>query len=158
MVMPDHNFVGIEIDYRNARHAAMRLQKRSLPNGRILGGDVHLAFSKMIAPESVDAVHVYFPDPWWKRRHRERRVFNVEFTNLAHRILKPGGLLHSWSDVEEYFGVISGLMDHHESFETLSPPEEKEATHDMDYHTSFERKKRQLGLPIYRGRWRKKIE
>ena len=154
---PERNFVGIEIDFRSARRAAARLQKRSLPNARILAGDVKVAFSRMIEPASVDALHVYFPDPWWKKRHRSRRVFSVEFTHLAAKILKPGALLHSWSDVHEYFEVISDLMNHHEAFEPLPPPDEKEATHDMDYQTSFERKKRKIGCPIYRGRWRKKL-
>jgi len=152
---PAMNTLGIEVDFKEGRRGARRLMKRELPNARVLGGDVKRAFTRMIEPHSVDAVHVYFPDPWWKARHRRRRVFNEEFTHLAARILKPGGLLHSWTDVEEYFEVITSLMDHHELFEKLPPPEERAPEHDMDYQTSFERKKRQLGLPIYRGRWRR---
>lgn len=153
---PSTNYLGIEIDYKEGRRGARRLQKREAENARVLGGDVMVAFTKMIEPHSVDAVHVYFPDPWWKRRHRHRRVFNEKFVNTAAGILKPGGFLHSWTDVEEYFGVISSLMEHHELFDTLPTPDEREAQHDMDYRTSFERKKRQAGFPIYRGRWQRK--
>lgn len=153
---PEINYLGIELDYKEARRGARRLQKRNLPNVRVLGGDVFYAFKKFIAPHSVDAIHVYFPDPWWKRKHRDRRVFNDQFVDLAAGLIKPAGLLHSWTDVEEYFGVISGLMDHHALFETLPPPAERPATDDMDYQTSYERKKRQLGLPIYRGKWQRK--
>jgi len=151
---PDVNYLGIEIDFRAGRHGAKRLQRRNLSNVRVLGGDVFLALKTLIKPQSVSAVHVYFPDPWWKRRHRRRRVFNDKFVDLCANVLQPGELLHSWTDVEEYFGVISALMDDHPRFETLPPPEEHPAAHDMDYQTSFERKKRQVGLPIYRGRWR----
>ncbi len=152
---PCINYLGIELDYREARRAARRLKKRRLHNVRVIGGDVRTAFIMHVPPASVDAVHVYFPDPWWKRRHRRRRVFTDEFADLAAEVLKPGGLLHSWTDVEEYFGVISGLMDRHPRFITLDPPAEREPEHDMDYQTSFERKKRKDGWSIYRGLWQR---
>jgi len=149
------NLLGIETDYREGRRGAKRLKKRNFPNARVIGGDVKIAFTKHIPPGSVSAVHVYFPDPWWKKKHRRRRVFTDEFTDLAAQVLKPGGLLHSWTDVEEYFGVISGLMDHHPRYENLDPPEERDPANDMDFQTSFERKKRKAGCPIYRGLWQR---
>jgi tRNA (guanine-N7-)-methyltransferase len=151
---PQTNFLGIELDFKEARRGARRLQKIESPNGRIFGGDVFQAFEKVLPPKSVDAIHVYFPDPWWKRRHRSRRVFNDRFVDLAVNLLKPRGYLHSWTDVEEYFGVISALMNNDPRFETLPPPDERAPQNDFDYHTSFERKKRKLGLPIFRGMWR----
>jgi len=153
---PDINFLGIEVDFREGRRGAKRLQKRNLDNARVIGGDVAIPFTKMIHPHSVDAIHVYFPDPWWKRKHRSRRVFNERFVGWCSNLIKPGGMLHSWTDVEEYFGVISSLMEHHEDFVTLPPPDERAPDHDMDYQTSYERKKRKLGLPIYRGQWQRK--
>jgi tRNA (guanine-N7-)-methyltransferase len=152
---PGINYLGIELDYREGRRAARRLQKRELPNARILGGDARSAFIHHIPPGSVAAIHVYFPDPWWKKKHRRRRVFTDEFADLAAQALLPRGLLHSWTDVEDYFEVISGLMDHHPQFEPLAPPPEREPAHDMDYQTSFERKSRKAGSPIYRGLWQR---
>lgn len=152
---PDVNFVGIELDYREGRRAARRLHKRQMPNARVWGGSVHEALDHHVPSASVAAIHVYFPDPWWKKKHRRRRVFTDEFSHRLARALVPGGLVHSWTDVEEYFGVISALMDHHPGFETLPPPQEHHPEHDMDYQTSFERKKRKEGWPIYRGLWRK---
>ena len=154
---PQVNYLGIELDYKEARRGAQRLQKRQTHNARVLGGDVFEAFRKFIQPHSVSAIHVYFPDPWWKRKHRGRRVFNDHFSDLAAGLIQPGGLLHSWTDVEEYFGVISRLMDHHPLFEAMPTPVERTPQDDMDYQTSYERKKRQLGLPIYRGQWRRKL-
>ena len=103
---PQTNFLGIELDYKEGRRGARRLWKRSQPNARVLGGDARVALSNCIPRESVAAVHVYFPDPWWKRKHKRRRLFTDEFVDLAAATLESGGLLHAWTDVEEYFGVI----------------------------------------------------
>ena len=154
----DVNYLGVEVDYREARRGAKRLKKREQPNARIIGGDVETLFRKYVRPQSVDAVHVYFPDPWWKRKHRSRRVFNDKFLDLAVRVLKPEGFLHSWTDVEEYFGVITSLVNHDSRFQSLPTPVEKTPEHDMDYRTSYERKKRKAGLPIYRAQWQLKSE
>jgi tRNA (guanine-N7-)-methyltransferase len=152
---PQRNYLGIELDYREGRRAARRLQRRRLENVRVLGADVHHVFDSYITPHSVAAIHVYFPDPWWKRKHRRRRVFTDQFADECARLLKPGGLLHSWTDVEEYFGVISALMDHHPLFGKLATPAERPPANDLDYRTSFERRKRKAGLPIWRGCWQR---
>lgn len=156
--LPDRNFCGVELDFREGRRGAKRLKKREQPNARVLGGDVHQFFDKYVPAHSASAVHVYFPDPWWKRKHRRRRVFSDEFADRLARVVEQGGLVHSWTDVEEYFGVIKALMDHHPLFEQLPPPTQREAAHDMDYQTSYERKKRKAGLPIYRGGWQRVAE
>ena len=153
---PDTNFVGLEIDYREGRRTATRLMKQNLPNARVIGGDGTVVLASMVEPGTVQAAHVYFPDPWWKKRHRKRRIFNFEFTHLLARILKPGGFVHHWTDVADYFEMVRGLMDDHADFEICPPPPERDADHDMDYHTSFERKKRKLGLPIYRALWQRR--
>ena len=153
---PGTNFVGLEIDYREGRRTATRLMKQNLANARVIGGDGRIVLSEMMTPGSVHAAHVYFPDPWWKTRHHKRRIFNVEFTNLLTRILRPGGFVHHWTDVADYFEMVRSLMDGHPEFAICPPPEQRDANHDMDYHTSFERKKRKLGLPIYRALWQRR--
>lgn len=156
MTTPETNFLGLEIDYREGRRTATRLMKQDLPNARVLGCDGRIVLEEMIEPGSVQAAHVYFPDPWWKKRHQKRRIFNAEFTGLMARILRPGGFLHHWTDVADYYEMVRALMDVHPEFTICPPPEERDASHDMDYHTSFERKKRKLGLPIYRALWQRK--
>jgi tRNA (guanine-N7-)-methyltransferase len=70
--------------------------------------------------------------------------------------VKPGGFVHHWTDVADYFQMVRGLMDSHPEFVTCTPPEERDASNDMDYQTSFERKKRKLGFPIYRALWQRR--
>ena len=150
---PDVNYVGFEIDYREGRRAASRIQKREMPNARIIGGDGNILLQKLIKPSSVQAAHVYFPDPWWKKKHQKRRIWNQTFVDSLERVLKPGGFVHGWTDVAEYWEVIQPLMDNQEQFAICEPPNLNDPDHDMDYQTSFDRKKRKLGLPIYRGLW-----
>lgn len=152
---PDRNILAVEIDYREGRRAAERLKKRDLANARVIGGDVMVLLADVIPENSVDATHVYFPDPWWKPRHHKRRLFDTRFCDLLARVLKPGGQVHHWTDVADYFQMVTAAMDSHSEFSRSSAPEEREPEHDMDYQTSFERKKRKMGFPIYRALWQR---
>lgn len=155
---PGTNFLGIEYDYKEGRRAARQLQNRDLRNVRVLGANAQLVIPRLITDASVVAAHVYFPDPWWKRRHRKRRIFNPLFVAQMARIIQPGGHLHSWTDVEEYFQVITRLVASHPGFSPLPAPLPSEPQHDMDYHTSFERKQRKLGRAIYRACWERRLD
>ncbi len=153
---PNVNYLGLELDYREGRRAARRIFKRSMTNARVIGGDARIALDRFVPKQSVAAVHVYFPDPWWKRKHRRRRVFTDQLVDQMSAVLCPGGFVHSWTDVEEYYHVIAALMDNDDRFESLPTSPETVPQHDMDFRTSFERKKRQAGLPIYRGCWQRR--
>ena len=72
---PGHNFLGIELARKYARRAAERVAKRNLANVRVVAGDARLFLARYVPPASLRTVHVYFPDPWWKARHKKRRVF-----------------------------------------------------------------------------------
>lgn len=156
MAHPETNWLGVELNYSEGRRGATRLAKRQLPNGRVLGGDAHEMLRKRVEPHSVAAAHVYFPDPWWKRKHHKRRLFTDEFADLLARVVKPGGYVHSWTDVGDYFEVISALMNHHPEFTPQTPPPEPAGAHDLDYLTSFHRRGRLAGGPIWRGLWQRR--
>ena len=153
---PETNWLGVELDFSEGRRGAKRIAKRELPNGRVLGGDAREFLIKHVEPHSVEAAHVYFPDPWWKTRHKKRRLFTDEFADLLANVVKHGGHVHSWSDVEEYFGIISALMNHHPEFEPLPPAPEPEGKDDADYLTGFHRSRKKAGCTIYRGLWRRR--
>lgn len=151
---PGHNYFGIELAKKYARRAAERAAKRQLPNVKVLPGDAKRFMSRNVPAASLVAVHVYFPDPWWKARHKKRRVFAEPLVADIERTLIPGGELRVVTDVEEYFGVIQALMATSERFEALPLPEVAEPQHELDYLTSFERKYRIEGRPIYRAHYR----
>jgi tRNA (guanine-N7-)-methyltransferase len=151
---PGHNFLGIELARKYAHRAAERVAKRGLANVRVLPGDARLFLARYVPPASLRAVHVYFPDPWWKKRHRKRRVFAGPLVADVERGLEPGGELWVATDVEEYFGVICALMADHPRFEERPLAEPRAPEHDLDYLTNFERKYRIEGRPIYRKHYR----
>lgn len=152
---PETNWLGVELDFSEGRRGAKRLAKRQLPNARIVGGDAVQFLTKHVMPHSVDAAHVYFPDPWWKRKHAKRRLFTDTFADLLARIVKHGGYVHSWTDVADYFEVISALMNHHPEFAAHEPPPEPAGVDDNDYLTGFHRRGRLMGCSIHRGLWRR---
>jgi tRNA (guanine-N7-)-methyltransferase len=153
---PDVNFLGIEIERKYCLFAATRLAKRRLGNVRVACADARAFFRDRLPAGCARAVHVYFPDPWWKTRHRKRRLFTAEFAGQCQRVLRPGGHLHLATDVEEYFGIITGLVRQCPAFEGLPPPEAREPAHDMDYLTNFERKYRKEGRPVYRASYHRR--
>jgi len=152
---PGRGFLGVEIARKYAHEAAVRIAKRDLRNVRMLAGDARRFLHLFVPPASVDALHVYFPDPWWKKRHKKRRVFCEPFVVDAAAALKPGGDFHIVTDVEEYHGVIRELMDSRPEFLFHEPPSPTEPEHELDYLTNFERKYRIEGRPIYRSYYRR---
>jgi tRNA (guanine-N7-)-methyltransferase len=148
---PAHDFIGIEISCKYARYAAARLARQGAANALVIGGDALPLFRTWFAPNSLAAVHVYFPDPWWKKRHKKRRVLTEPFLRDVERTLAPGGKLHFWTDVEEYFQSSLSLIASTTSLHgPLSVPE-RAAEHTLDYRTHFERRTRLAELPVYRA-------
>jgi tRNA (guanine-N7-)-methyltransferase len=153
----DHDFLGIEVSHKYAHYVATKVQKDELDNVRMVAGDALRVFRELIPDNYLEAVHVYFPDPWWKDRHRKRRVMNEPFALDVQRTLRPGGRLHFWTDVEEYYQSALALLAEVTTLEGPLEVEPREADHDMDYHTHFERRTRQDGRPVYRAEFAKPL-
>lgn len=148
---PEHDFLGVEVAYKYARFIAARLAKRSIPNAVAVHGDGLRLFREMLPEASVAAVHVYFPDPWWKARHHKRRVMTEAFLADIVRTLKPDGRLHFWTDVKEYFDSTLELIARVTPLHGPIEVPEHRPEHDLDYRTHFERRMRLHGEPVYRS-------
>ncbi len=152
---PAADYLGIEVVAKYARFAASRLAKRALPNARMIHGDALRLFREFLQTASLRAVHVYFPDPWWKARHRKRRVMNGPLLKDVERTLVSGGTLHFWTDVEEYYQTSLEVIAAETKLSGPFPVAEKPADHDLDYRTHFERRMRLHNEPVYRAEFRK---
>lgn len=153
---PMHDFLGVEIATKYARYAAAGLARRALANAVMVHGDGQRLFSELFEDNSLTAVHVYFPDPWWKKRHQKRRVMNERFVQNVERKLTRGGKLHYWTDVEDRYRETLQLLA---EATKLGPPvevEESMAQHGLDYRTHFERRMRLNGLPVFRAQFTKR--
>ncbi len=152
---PAVDFLGIEIAPRYAQYAAAGLVRSGIANAVVVAGDAARLFDEILPAESLAAVHIYFPDPWWKKRHKKRRVMRESLIRRIEQSLRSGGSLHFWTDVEEYFRTAAELI----ASETrlVGPVEvpERRAEHDMDYQTHFERRTRLHGERVYRAEYRK---
>jgi tRNA (guanine-N7-)-methyltransferase len=154
---PTHNFLGIEVSHKYARYAAARLARQDSENAVVIGGDALPLFRDWFPAASLIAVHVYFPDPWWKKRHKKRRVLSEQFLRDVERVLAPGGSLHFWTDVEEYHVSTLELIAATTKLAGPLPVVERPAEHDLDYRTHFERRTRKSDQPVYRAEFRKEI-
>lgn len=148
---PALNFLGIEILRKYQLFTATRLVKRGARNVRLAKADARLFLRDCVRGGSIQAIHVYFPDPWWKKRHQKRRVFTADFAVQCERVLQAGGRLHVVTDVPEYFAVITELVAKHTRLTALPIPEPQAPAADQNYLTNFERKFRMVGKPIYRS-------
>jgi tRNA (guanine-N7-)-methyltransferase len=143
---PGVNFVGVEILRGYQLFTANRIAKRGLRNVRLACGDGLQFLRDGVASGSLEALHVYFPDPWWKTRHHKRRLFTAEFAAECGRVLRPGGRLSLATDVEEYAGRMRQLLAAAPRLRLL-PSLDGPAGEGL---TNFERKFRTQGRPIWR--------
>lgn len=150
---PETRFVGLEVADKYSRFVAYRLARDAAKNAVMISGDGLRFFREFLPTASTRAVHVYFPDPWWKKRHAKRRVMNGPFLEDVVRTLEPGGSLHFWSDVEEYFRVSLELLKLFPQLEGPLPVEAAPPAHEFDYRTHFERRMTRHDKPIFRSRF-----
>jgi tRNA (guanine-N7-)-methyltransferase len=152
---PDRNFLGCEIALKYARYAAAKLARRQRSNALVVHGDAERLFAELLPGGCAAAVHVYFPDPWWKKRHRRRRIMNERFVAQVERVLQPQGTLHFWTDVEEYYRATLEMIASSSSLEGPFPVVEQPAEHDLDYRTHFERRMRMHDHDVWRCEFRR---
>jgi tRNA (guanine-N7-)-methyltransferase len=147
----DTNLLGIERQFRWVRRIEARLVRAPRANARALSADAAFVISRLVRDESVRAYHLYFPDPWWKRRHEKRRVVQEELVSHLFRTLEPGGALYLATDVRDRFEAMIAELSR-SPFEiaiTTSPAPEGRPL------TNFERKYQQEKRRLYYATLRK---
>ena len=146
---PEVNYVGIERASKYFAKSCERLAKHDITTARLVYCDAPYFLYRHVANQSVSAFHIYFPDPWPKKRHRKRRIFNnsIWIRELVRTLNNKSGKIYIATDYKTYFWEIQELFDCHPNFE-YCPQKSTETNY---IQTSFEIKYREQGHPIYRA-------
>ena len=126
---PDTDFIAVEVHGPGVGSLLKRIDELGLKNLRVVRHDALEVLEHMIADASLAAIHLFFPDPWPKKRHHKRRLVQPDFAALAARKLAPGGVLHAATDWDDYaaqmLDVLSGSPDFERAAASGARPETK---------------------------------
>ena len=148
----DHNFLGVERLLGRLRKIDRKGQRRDL--GNLLAVRIEASyFLEYLVPEaSVTALHVYFPDPWPKRRHAARRLVNSRFPTLVARVLTEGGTVYFRTDSSAYFAQMKSVFSSDARFQAVDTPADL-----VGITTDFEAEFNLRGIPTLRTAFRQHV-
>ena len=141
---PAVNFIGVERNLPILRRAANKMRPWTHGNVRLVHTEIVHLLADWFPNGSLVAAHVYFPDPWPKKRHARRRFVTGENVQRLERVLRPGGMLHLRTDHERYFADMLEVMASHPRFVGCETPVEL-----LPHKTGFEMRFTLRGLPLY---------
>ncbi len=147
---PEINYLGIERLLLRIRKIDKKARRRGLANIRLLRIEANYALEWLLPPACAAIVYVFFPDPWPKRRHHRRRLFNAHFLDVLHSRMKAGAELHVATDHLPYFDEIHALLEEDSRFDPIEVFEPSE-----DEKTDFELVFVTQGAPIGRCSYRR---
>ena len=146
---PATNFIGIEVHKPGVGKLLHSMQEQGVDNIRVYCHDAVEIVKDCIAPDSLDTVQIFFPDPWHKKRHNKRRLIQPAFIALLCSRLRPGGVLHVATDWENYAEQIMEVLSAESTLENTVEPGQfapRPATRPL---TKFERRGERLGHGVW---------
>ncbi len=108
---PETDFIAVEVHGPGVGSLLKRIDEQGLKNLRVIRHDAVEVLEHMIADASLAGLHLFFPDPWPKKRHHKRRLVQPPFATLAARKLAPGGYLHAATDWPDYAAQMAEVLD-----------------------------------------------
>jgi len=114
---PNDGFLAVEVHFPGVGKLMARIEELGLKNIRIMETDVHPLFEEHLDDKSLDGIHLFFPDPWPKKKHQKRRIVNADFLALIAPKIKPEGFIHIATDWVPYAEVIEEVFAASEIFE-----------------------------------------
>jgi tRNA (guanine-N7-)-methyltransferase len=117
---PQDDFLGVEVFNAGVGSLLRRIEDSALSNVRIVQHDAVEVVRDMIAPNSLAGVHIYFPDPWPKKRHHKRRLIQTSFITLLASRIAPGGYIHCATDWEHYAHQMLEVLGEQEALKNTA--------------------------------------
>ncbi|MGR8998051.1 MAG: tRNA (guanosine(46)-N7)-methyltransferase TrmB [Gammaproteobacteria bacterium] len=118
---PDTDYIGIEVHRPGVGHLMMLLDQQGLNNVRIYSHDAIEIIEHKIADNSLAGLHLFFPDPWPKKKHHKRRIVRPDFVKLLARKLKAGGYFHAATDWQNYAEAMLAMLSAGPGIKNTSP-------------------------------------
>ncbi|MDB6029290.1 MAG: tRNA ((7)-)-methyltransferase [Verrucomicrobiales bacterium] len=146
---PEHNMIGVERLLGRLRKIDKKGLRAGLTNLRAMRIEASYFLEWLLPPKAVTALHVYFPDPWPKRKHRKFRLVNERFTELTAQVLVPGGIVYLRTDDLDYFGQMTEVFAADARFAMVPTPESL-----CSIVTDFERNFNAKGISTQRAAYR----
>ena len=107
---PNNGYIAVDVHPPGIGKLLARIVEENLTNLKVIEDDVHVVLQHMIPDESLDGIHLYFPDPWPKKKHNKRRIVNEGFLSLIHPKIKQGGFIHVATDWVPYAESIQEVF------------------------------------------------
>lgn len=145
---PENDFIGIEVHEPGIGHLLLNIERHGLQNVRIIRHDATDVLESWLPTGSLDRVHVFFPDPWPKKRHHKRRLIQPDFIGSLARAIRPGGILHMATDWEPYAEQMRDVADASAQFDNLSGAGCYSGDRADRPETKFERRGLRLGHEV----------
>ena len=153
---PDCNFLGLEVHPPGVGALLQRIEELGLSNLRIIQHDAVEVLTHMVAPESLAGVHIFFPDPWHKKRHHKRRLIQAPFVADLVSRLAPGGVLHCATDWQPYAEQMLEVLQGNPQLENTAPAYAPRPSYRP--LTKFENRGLKLGHGVWDLVFRKKAQ
>jgi tRNA (guanine-N7-)-methyltransferase len=146
---PENDYLGIEVHRPGVGHLLQLIEERGLNNLRVMSEDAVEILERQVPDGSLDALYLFFPDPWHKKRHHKRRQVQPAWAQLVRRKLKVGGRLHMATDWENYAEHMLEVLSAAEGFRNTSQSGDYVPKPGYRPQTKFERR----GLRLGHGVW-----
>jgi tRNA (guanine-N7-)-methyltransferase len=146
---PELDCIGVEVHKPGVGHLLLGAETAGLRNLRAICHDAVEVLQQQLAPGSLQLVHIFFPDPWHKKRHHKRRLIQPEFVELVARVLAVGGTLRLATDWEHYAMQMREVIDASPSFANDASADGFAARTDERPLTRFERRGQRLGHGVW---------
>jgi len=147
---PERNFIGVERLLGRLRKLDRKGHRAGLTNLRGVRIESSYLLEYLLPPHSVSALHVYFPDPWPKKKHRRHRLVGEAFPGIARTALAPGGKIYLRTDDGDYFEQMTDVFSADKSFKEIETPVEL-----AELPTDFEKEFRARGVHTLRAAYQK---